>query len=137
MKLENKKSFAAKVLGVGKGRIVFNNLRLAEIKEAMTRQDVKDLFNQGAISVREIKGRSKIEHRKTRRRAGSKRQPNIDKKRVYMTITRKLRNYAAELRKAEKITPEQFLALRKEIRAHNFKDKFHFKERIKMFGGKK
>jgi len=137
MKLENKKSFAAKVLGVGKGRITFNNARLAEIKEAMTRQDIKDLYSNNAILITEIKGRRKIEKRKTRRRAGSRKQPAINKKLVYMTIARKLRSYLSELRKAEKITKEQFLMLRQEIRASNFKDKAHIKERIRLLGVKK
>ena len=103
MKLENKKDFASNVLGAGKGRIIFNKSRLSEIKEAMTRQDIRDLFASGAISIAEIKGRKKIEKRLTRRRAGSRRQPAIDKKRQYIITTRKLRAYLSELRKAEKI----------------------------------
>ena len=137
MKLENKKGFAANVLGVGKGRIIFNKTRLSEIKEAMTRQDIKDLFNDGAIAIREIRGRLKVEKRSTRRRAGRRRQPVKNKKRIYMTISRKLRSYIDELRKAEKISQEQFLILRKEIKASTFKDKMHIKERINLFGGKK
>ena len=134
MKLEGKKDFASRVLGIGKGRIVFNNSRLSEIKEAMTRQDIKDLFSDGAISLKEIKGRKKIERRTIRRRAGSIRQPVRGKKHHYMTITRKLRKYLVELRKGEKITKEQFLKFRQEIRASSFKDKAHFKERMKLGG---
>ncbi len=132
MKLENKKAFAANVLGVGEGRIIFNKSRLSEIKEAMTREDIKGLFAEGAILIREIKGRKAVERRKTRRRAGSRKQPSIDKKGRYMIIARKLRSYVSELRKAEKLTQEQFETLRKEIRASNFKDKAHLKERIKL-----
>jgi large subunit ribosomal protein L19e len=136
MKLENKKRFAGKVLGVGKGRIILNKTRLSEVKEAMTRQDIKDLFSSGAISIAEIKGRRKVEKRVTRRRAGSRRQPAINKKMLYATTTRKLRAYVGELRRSEKITKEQFLKLRNEIRASAFKDKAHFKERIKLIGVK-
>ncbi len=136
MKLENKKTFAANVLGVGKGRIIFNKLRLSEIKEAMTRQDIKDLFTSGAISIAEIKGRRKVKRRINRRRAGSRRQPAINKKKLYTTTVRKLRAYLSELRKSEKVTEEQFLKLRNEIRASAFKDKAHFKERIKLIGVK-
>jgi len=132
MKLENKKTFAANVLGVGKGRIIFNQNRLDEIKEAMTRQDIKDLFANSAIMVKDIHGRKIIVKRKTRRRAGSRRQIVPDKKRRYITITRKLRAYLAELRKNEKITEEQFQKLRKEIKASFFRDKAHIKERIKL-----
>ena len=102
----------------------------------MTRQDIRDLFASGAISIAEIKGRKKIEKRLTRRRAGSRRQPAIDKKRQYIITTRKLRAYLSELRKAEKITEEHFHKLRKEIRASSFRDKGHMKERIKLMGDK-
>ena len=43
MQLSNKKELAAKVLEVGKGRIIFVESALAEIKEAITRQDILDL----------------------------------------------------------------------------------------------
>lgn len=132
MKLDKKKGFASKVLGVGKGRVVFNNSRLEEIKEAMTRQDIKDLYLDGAINIKDIKGRKAVVKRKTRRRAGSIRQPVPNKKRRYMIITRKLRAYVSELRKNEDITDEQFYKLRKEIKASAFPDKSHIKERIKL-----
>ncbi len=137
MKLDNKKKFAARVLGVGAGRIVFNNTRLAETKDAMTREDIRSLFNEGAISIKEIKGRLKVRKRKNRRRAGSVRQPAKNKKLRYMTIARKLRSYLLELKKAEKITKERFLKLRQEVRASNFKDKQHMKERIKLLEAEK
>lgn len=132
MKLENKKEFAAKVLGVGQGRIGFNKSRLDEIKEAMTRQDIKDLFVSNAIFIRDIKGRRIHEKRKTRRRKGSIRNPVKNKKRKYIIITRKLRSYLSELRKSGKISQEQFLLLRKEIRASAFDEKARLKDRLKM-----
>ena len=137
MKLENKKRFAAKVLGVGAGRIVFNQVRLAEIKEAMTRDDIRNLFNEGAIFIKETKGRLKVVKRHTRRRAGSKKQPAKDTKRGYMIIARKLRNYLSELKRAEKLTKERFLMLRQEIRASGFRNKEHLKERIKLLEAEK
>jgi len=137
MKLENKKRFAAKVLGVGAGRIILNTSRLAETKEAMTREDIRNLFNDGAISIREIKGRLKVVKRTTRRRAGSRRQPVKNTKGRYMNVARKLRGYLLELKKAEKITKERFLMLRQEIRASNFRDKERLKERIRLLEAKK
>ena len=44
MKLDKKKTIAARVLNVGKDRVWFNPERLQEIKEAITRQDIKDLI---------------------------------------------------------------------------------------------
>lgn len=132
MKLERKKAFIAKVIGVGKGRVVLNRNRLGDIKEAMTRQDILDLLNDGAIFVRDIKGRKAIEKRTTRRRKGSIRLPVKNSKRKYIILTRKLRGYIAELRKAENLSEERYQQLRREIRASMFKSKSHLKERIKL-----
>jgi len=41
MKLDKKKNLAKRVLNVGKERIIFVKERLSEIKEAITKQDIK------------------------------------------------------------------------------------------------
>ena len=130
MKLENKKALAAKTLGVGKGRIIFNRERLSEIKEAITKQDFRDLNKDGAIAVKAIKGRKKIVKRKTRRRVGSVKKKVNTRKRDYMILTRKLRAYIKELLKHSQITAERYRGLRKEIRAKAFKSKSNLKERL-------
>ena len=130
MKLNKKKELAAKTLEVGKGRIVFNIHRLNDIKDAITKQDIRGLYNDGAILIREIHGSKTKVKRKTRRRAGSIRKIPGNKKRKYIILTRKLRAYLFELRKAEKITEEQYQKLRKEIRASAFRSKAHMKERL-------
>ena len=57
MNLKKKKELAARTLKVGKGRIMFVDARLEDIKEALTKQDVRDLKEDGAIVVKEVKGR--------------------------------------------------------------------------------
>jgi large subunit ribosomal protein L19e len=131
MKLDTKKHLAARTLKVGIRRISFNQARLEEIKEAITKQDIKDLLNDKAITIKEISGRKTIKKRKTRRRVGSKKQNVKSKKRIYMTITRKLRSYLSYLKKVGKIDLEKFTQLRKEIRASSFKSLSHLKDRIK------
>ncbi len=130
MKLNKKKELAARVLGVGKNRIVFNNERLDEIKEAITKQDIRDLFKNKVIRIKEIKGSKKIVRRTTRRRAGSIKKIVNTRKRDYITRTRKLRSFITELKKKGKISLENYYKLRKEIKAGEFKDKPHMKERI-------
>lgn len=130
MKLDKKKRLAAKTLGVGQERVVFNRERLDEIKEIITKQDVRDLVASGAISIREIKGSRTVERRKTRRRTGSIRKKVKPGKRAYVLRTRKLRAYIAQLLKQGKVTKEQYLKLRKEIRASIFRNKSHMKEHM-------
>ena len=130
MKLEKKKAFAAKVLGIGQDRIAFNTSRLAEIKEAITRQDIRDLVTAKAIIIKEIHGRKTVVKRESRRRAGSIRKRAVDTKRQYMIITRKLRAYVAHLRIQGKLNKETYEKLRREIRARAFKSLAQMKERI-------
>jgi large subunit ribosomal protein L19e len=141
MDLTNKRELAARTLGVGVGRIMFNTNRIDEIKEAITKQDIRDLVAEKAIFIREVKGRKSNEKR-TRRRAGSIRMRPNTRKRDYITITRKLRNYIAELRKQAKLSDEEYSKLRKEIRSRHFRNKGHLKERVSLMknekvGGKK
>ena len=131
MKLENKKELASRTLGIGKDRITFNPSRLKEIKEAITKQDIKDLVSSNAILLKEIKGRKKVERRKTRRRAGSIRKKIKHGKRKYIILTRKFRSYLKQLRRKEEISEELYIKLRQEIRASMYKDLSHLKERLK------
>ena len=130
MNLQKKRSLASRTLGVGKDRILFNLKRLNDISQAITKQDIRDLFSQGAIMVREIKGRTAVLTRSPRRRAGSVRKKIKNSKSSYVIITRKLRSYIKELKNQSKISKEIYLTIRKEIRAHNFKSKAQCKERI-------
>ncbi|PIN93894.1 hypothetical protein COU56_03320, partial [Candidatus Pacearchaeota archaeon CG10_big_fil_rev_8_21_14_0_10_31_9] len=107
MNLSNKKILAAKTLGVGTGRIELNINRLDEIKEAITRQDIKDLVKSGAIKIKETKGRRKNVKRKQRRRIGKIKLKVKARKRSYIIITRKLRTYIKGLKTQEKITNEK------------------------------
>ncbi len=131
MKLETKKQLAARTLKVGKDRITFNTSRLAEIKEAITKQDIRDLKESGAISIKEIKGRKKIVKRKTRRRFGSIKKKVNTRKQDYVIMTRKLRAHLSYLKKNKKITQEEFIQLRKQIRTRDFRSLNHLKEHIK------
>src|SRR4030042_1929609 len=101
MNLRKKKTLAAKTFGVGESRIKFVNARLEEIKEAITKQDIRDLQKDGAIIVIKIKGRKRHEKRKKRNIENMRKNINKRKK-EYMKITRKLRKYLSEI--TEKLT---------------------------------
>jgi large subunit ribosomal protein L19e len=130
MNLAKKKILAAKTLGVGKERIVFNNENLNDIKEAITKQDIRDLFANHSIFIKEIHGRKVKVKRKNRRKMGSIKKRAINKKGMYIILTRKLRAHIRELRKKESISKERYLKLRKEIKTGAFKSKAHLKEII-------
>ena len=130
MQLHKKKELAARTLNVGKERIGFNTERLAEIKEAITKQDIRDLASDKAIFVKEITGKRKKIARKTRRKQGSIKKKVNKRKKEYMIMTRKLRSFLSELKKKKILEAEEFWKLRKEIRMRDFRSKAHMKERI-------
>ncbi len=124
MKLDKKKKLASRTFGVGKGRIAFQQNRLAEIAEAITRQDFEDLIKSKAIIIKSVKGRRKAMPG-IPRGPGRIKKKIRNRKRVYITLTRKLRSYVKELFKQKKITSEQHIKLRQQIRAGFFKSKSH------------
>lgn len=125
--LNKRKALAAKVLGVGKNRIVFRDDSLAEIKEAITKQDIRDFYEQGIIIIKEIKGRKTHVKRKTRRGFGKRKMIIKKGKKEYVILTRKLRNHLRELKKQQKLDSEEYKNLRTKIKSRAFKNKAHLK----------
>lgn len=132
MKLDLKKRLAADTMKVGKGKIQFNISRLDEIKEAITRQDIKDLVKSGAIAIKPPKGRKKNIKRKHRRRTGKIKKKVKTRKQDYVKMTRKLRNYLKEIKKQGKIELEDYKDARKKIRNRIYKSKRNLKETLKQ-----
>lgn len=131
MQLARKKALASKVLGVGKERVIFVNENLAEIKEAITRQDILDLKEAGAIQIREVKGRRKVVKRKNQRKTGKIKKRVKKRKQEYVKITRKLRKFAKHLLKTNEVDKEKYKKIRRSIRARGFKSKRNLNESYK------
>jgi len=130
MNLKKKKKLIARVLKVGLGRIILDSNMKNEIKEAITRQDAKDLKQAGAVRIKEKKGRKRKE-KKRRRREGKIKKKVKRRKQEYVKLTRKLRNYIKGLKDKERISKEDYREFRKKIRARQFRDLAHLKEAIK------
>jgi len=130
MNLKKKKELIARTLGVGTARIFLDESRLGEIKEAITRQDIRDLKASGIVRIKEARGVKKNEKRKTKKRYGKKKMIVKTRKENYMALTRKLRAQVKEMRAKGKITKEQYYDLRKKIRSSAFKSMTHFMENL-------
>ena len=130
MNLSKKKSLASKTLKVGKAKIVFLLSRLDEIKEAITKQDIRDLKKEGAIIVKEPKGRKKNIKKNKKRGPGKIKKKVNKRKQEYVIMTRKLRKYTAEMKKQGKLSREEIKEIRNRIRNRKFKSKAHLKEYI-------
>jgi len=128
MNLIKKKRLAAKTLKVGKNRISFSPSNMSEIKEAITKQDIKDLHSEGIISIKPVKGRKKIKKRKTKRGPGKIKKTINKRKQIYVKITRKLRLYVKQLKKLGIIDQKLFTELRNKISMRDFRSKAHLKD---------
>ncbi len=128
MNLKNKKSLAMKALKLGRERIVFLASRIGEIKEAITKQDIRDLKEDGAIVVKEIKGRKKIKKKKKVRGVGKIKKKVSKRKQEYVKMTRKLRKHVAIKKKSGELSREEFKDIRKKIRNRKFSSLRNLKE---------
>ncbi|MEK6885630.1 MAG: 50S ribosomal protein L19e [Nanoarchaeota archaeon] len=125
--LTQRKALAAKVLGCGKNKVRFDVAHLAEIKEAITKQDIRDMYAEGIISIAPNGGRMTKEKRRTRRGPGSIKCTIKDGKTEYCILVRKLRRHVKEIRKQGKMNHERHQELRRKIKAGDFKSKAHLK----------
>ena len=128
MNLRKKKKLAAKTLGVGKNKIIFVKSRIDEIKDAITKQDIRDLLSEGAILIKQASGRKKVKKIRKRRSVGNIRKKIRNEKRKYIFLTRKLRNHLNEQNKIKKISREQIEEIKKKIKNKEFKNKSNFNE---------
>jgi large subunit ribosomal protein L19e len=129
MNLSKKKKLAKRTFNVGEDRIVFLESRRDEIKDAITKQDLRDLHKAGAIIIKERKGRTKV-RKKSRKSVGNVRKNIKNKKRNYVLHTRKLRKYVKSIYSAGEISKEKSDTMRKKIRNRDFRSKAHLKEYI-------
>ncbi|MEK6840626.1 MAG: 50S ribosomal protein L19e [Nanoarchaeota archaeon] len=133
MNLGKKKKLAMRTLDIGESRIVFLKSRLEEIKDAITKQDIRDLVKSGAIIIKEKKGRRSVEREKSRS-VGNVHQKAREKKREYIILTRKLRRYMKSLLSLGNISKENLAEIRKKIRNRDFKSISGIKEHIRGQG---
>jgi ribosomal protein L19E len=131
MNLKRKKKLIARTLGVGIEKIRLNSEMRDEIKEAITRQDIKDLKKENIIKIKEKRGKLKKKKRKTKRRGGSRKKKLKKRKQDYVKLTRKLRAYIKNLKIKGKISLGEYRDLRKKIRAGVFRDLAHLAGAIK------
>src|SRR3989338_2245376 len=129
MNLSKKKELAKRAFGIGKDRIIFVESRLDEIKDAITKQDMRDLRGSGAIIIKEASGRRGAKN-KGRRGAGKIIKSTKIRKKDYVVLTRKLRKHIAEIKRSGEITKDKLDDTRKKIRNRIFRSKAHLREHL-------
>ncbi|UZE93647.1 MAG: 50S ribosomal protein L19e [Candidatus Pacearchaeota archaeon] len=134
------KRLAAAVLKVGQNKVWFDPSMISEIREAITKEDIKALIKEKAIKKKPIIGvkrragkkRQKRKRKGRGRGAGRKRKIVKKRKKEYMIKIRNLRSYIHELKLGGKIDSKESRKLRRLAKAGVFKSKKDIKEKVKI-----
>ena len=138
MDLKVQKRIAADVLKCSQKNIVFDTSKLATIKEALTKADIRDLVNSNVITKKQVPAQSRSRARKIAvqkskglqkgpgsRRAKSKVRSKLHEK--WLNKVRLERSFIKELREKNKVTVSTYRNLYNKVKGNYFRNKRHIK----------
>ncbi|MCS6788355.1 MAG: 50S ribosomal protein L19e [Aigarchaeota archaeon] len=120
MQLRLQRRLAADLLGVGKNRVKFDPERLEDVEDAITREDVRALIEEGAIYAAPVTGHTRLRAKEKRVRKGGKYSTLTRKERWAMRV-RAQRRYLKRLRDAGIIDRSTYRKLYLQAKAGRFK----------------
>jgi large subunit ribosomal protein L19e len=138
MKLNVQKRLAGEVLKCSANRIWFDSERLADIKEAITKIDIKNLVKEKAIAKKPVKSISRararkqqVQKRQGRRRGHGSRKGRASaresKKSFWMNKVRSQRDLLKKMKEKGIITTAVFRSLYSKSKGGFFRSKKHLK----------
>ncbi len=141
MILKLQKRLAASVLNCSPKRVVFDPARLEDIKEAITKTDIRLLLGEGAISERPEKGVSRFRANKRKRQKSKglrrgegsrkgKATAHRPKKEAWMNRIRAQRNFLKYLKENNLLKPGAFKELYVKSKGGFFRSIKHIKLHI-------
>jgi len=142
MKANTQRRIVASILKVGKNRVWLDPKDIESISAAVTREDIKNLINSGAIQVKQKIGvsryrakRMRIQKAKGRRKGLGKRsgtkKARFPKKERWISTIRPIRRRLAELRDSGELDPLSHRKLYAMAKGGTFKSKAHLEMYIK------
>jgi large subunit ribosomal protein L19e len=145
MKLKIQRRLAAGLLKCSENRIVFDNTRLEDIKEAITKADIKSLIANKVITRRPLVGtsRARARVRKKQKRKGKRRglgsrkgtkTARLPKKKAWVIKIRVQRALIRLLREKGVITTQGYHELYNKAKGGFFRSKRHIKMYIEERG---
>ncbi len=138
MKLGNQKKLAASILKCSQKKIRFDEERLEDIKESITRIDIHNLVKQGAIYALPKRGiarsratKKKVQKTKGRQKSHGRRKgkatARTPKKRRWMNSVRKQRALIKRMKENEKIDTKIYSTLYRKVKGGFFRSIRHIK----------
>jgi len=138
MKLTVQKRLAASVLRCSPKRVKLMAERIPDIKEAITKADIRALVSEGVISKVQEKGVSRVRarHKAEQRKKGLQRGPGkrkgkktsiVSRKEAWMTKIRAQRTFLAELKEKSLLDAAAYKNLYRKSKGGFFRNKRHIK----------
>ena len=138
MQLKIQKRLAAQILKASKNDIWLDSSRLEEIKEGITKADIKSLIKDKAIKSKKSRGISRFRARKIKlqKSKGRRRGPGsikggkharLSKKRAWIKHIRIQRSFLQNLRDKEVINKSSYRSLYLKSKGGFFRSKRHIK----------
>lgn len=138
MKLKVQKRISADVLDVSPKRIWFDPNRLDEIKESITKRDIRLLIRDKAIQKKQKKGISgfrsrkiKVQKSKGRRKGPGSRKgakkARLNPKKEWMKKVRLQRSFLRELKGKNLLISQSYRNLSRKVKGGFFRSKRHIK----------
>lgn len=136
--LNVQRRLAAQILKCGRNRIRFNSASLEEIKEAITKADIKLLINKGIISKKRLLNTSRFWARKRKKQKSKgkqkgfgsrkgKKSARLEPKRVWINKVRLQRRFIKSLRDKNQITTTAYHELYNKSKGGFFRSLRHLK----------
>ena len=136
--MKTQKRIAAQVMKTSPNKVVFAPERLADIKEAITKADIRVLVSEEAITKKPVVGpaRAKANKIRTQKRKGLRRGPGsregkktarLPRKTAWMNKVRKQREFLKELKVGQKISTDTYRNLYQKSKGGFFRSRRHIK----------
>jgi large subunit ribosomal protein L19e len=136
--LSLQRRLAAKIMKVGQTRVVMDPDHLEDIKNAITRADIRKMINHGYIKVKKSKIKKPDLYAKKKKKGhGSKKGSKgakVTKKKIWMNTIRPLRRMLKELRDKGTIDTRTYRKTYMLIKSGMFRSRSHLKLYLKQKG---
>jgi len=136
--LTQQRRMASDILKVGGTRVWISEKHLEDVKNAITRADIRKMISHGYIKARNEKiKRPNLETKKKKKGEGSrkgKRGSRLPKKRKWINTIRPLRRMIKDLRAEGKIDVSNYRKLYMLVKSGSFRSRSHLKLYLKQKG---
>ncbi len=141
--LKTQRRMAADIMDVGENRVKIDPEEKDRVEEAITRQDIRNLIESGAIEKRDKKGTSKARAKESKkqkakgRRKGhgsrkGKKTARKDDKQEWMEKIRSIRSRLKEMRDDGEINSKEYRNLYDKAKGGYFRDTKHLENYVEQ-----